>query len=260
MDGHKRRRIYPMTSCHVCDELSVEDKTVFKGDQRLVTTSLWAEILARIHRTYIGIEGCLQIVHESLHRLRMNTDVKKVVRSVTCADLRKPLSRKKPSTHITYHRNHGQKFQSTSSNFTTIHILWQSTITATTGVTSHIYKLKQHFTRHTIPNTCLLGQWSLIRFKRISKVCPWMGIQSCYFRPWICIVKRYGGECNQDRKEVNQESPQGWNRSLTHAPWPAKHAHRRLEEPSSIMSDESSDKNTTPDERQAPQSTTCRCP
>ena len=59
--------------------LSLEDGIVFKGDRCLVASSLSAEILAKIHRSHIGVEGCLKRARESIYSPRMNADMKNFV-------------------------------------------------------------------------------------------------------------------------------------------------------------------------------------
>ena len=51
----------------VRDQLSVEDGIVFKGDRCLIPLSLRPEVLARIHRSHIGLEGCLRRARESVY-------------------------------------------------------------------------------------------------------------------------------------------------------------------------------------------------
>ena len=50
----------------VRDQFSVEDGIVFKGDRCLIPVSLRPDVLARIHRSHIGIEGCLRRARESV--------------------------------------------------------------------------------------------------------------------------------------------------------------------------------------------------
>ena len=48
----------------VRDQLSVEDGIIFKGDRCLIPISLRPEVLTRLHRWHIGIEGCLRRARE----------------------------------------------------------------------------------------------------------------------------------------------------------------------------------------------------
>ena len=64
---------------NVCDELSAQDGIVFKGDRCVVPKSLRPEVLSRIHRSHIGIEGCLRLARESVYWPGMSAAVKNAV-------------------------------------------------------------------------------------------------------------------------------------------------------------------------------------
>ena len=61
------------------DELSAQDGIVFKGDRCVVHKSLRPEVLSRIHRSHIGVEGCLGRARESVYWPGMNIAVKNFV-------------------------------------------------------------------------------------------------------------------------------------------------------------------------------------
>ena len=63
----------------VCDQLSVEEGIVFKGDRCLIPISLRPEVLARLHRSHIGIEGCLRRARESVYWPGMTAALKNYV-------------------------------------------------------------------------------------------------------------------------------------------------------------------------------------
>ena len=64
---------------HVRDKLSVQNGMVLKGDPSVVPKSLRAEILSTIHRSHIGVEGCLRRARESVYWLAMSAAVKNYV-------------------------------------------------------------------------------------------------------------------------------------------------------------------------------------
>jgi hypothetical protein len=71
--------------CHVRDQLSVQDGIIFCGSRCVIPRALRASVLARIHRSHIGVEGCLRRVRESVYWPGMNAAVKKYVsRCKTC--------------------------------------------------------------------------------------------------------------------------------------------------------------------------------
>ena len=51
----------------VRDQLSVEDGIVFKGDRCLISISFRPKVLARLHRSHIGREGCLRGARECVY-------------------------------------------------------------------------------------------------------------------------------------------------------------------------------------------------
>ena len=65
----------------VRDQLSVEDDIVFKGDRIgcLMPISLRPEVLARLHRSHNGIEGCLRRDRESVYWPGMTAALKNYV-------------------------------------------------------------------------------------------------------------------------------------------------------------------------------------
>ena len=52
---------------NVRDELSAQEGIVFKGDRCVIPKSLRPEVLSRIHRSHIGVEGCLRRLRESVY-------------------------------------------------------------------------------------------------------------------------------------------------------------------------------------------------
>lgn len=63
----------------VRDQLSVEDGIAFKGDRCLIPVSLRLEVLARIYRSRIGIEGYLRRARESVFWPGMTAALKSYV-------------------------------------------------------------------------------------------------------------------------------------------------------------------------------------
>ena len=63
----------------VRDQLSVEEGIVFKGDRCLIPISLRPKVLARLHRSHIGIEGCLRRARESVYWPGMTAALKNYV-------------------------------------------------------------------------------------------------------------------------------------------------------------------------------------
>ena len=49
-----------------CDELSVQDDIIFKGERVVVPTVMRSQMLKKIHSSHIGTEGCLRRAREAL--------------------------------------------------------------------------------------------------------------------------------------------------------------------------------------------------
>jgi len=61
---------------NVRDELSAQDGIVFKEDRCVVPKYLRPEVLSRIHRSHICVEGCLRHARESVYWPGMSAAVK----------------------------------------------------------------------------------------------------------------------------------------------------------------------------------------
>ena len=61
------------------DELTVQDQLVFKGQRLVVPASLHREMMAAVHASHIGIEGCIRRARETLYWSRMSADLKEYI-------------------------------------------------------------------------------------------------------------------------------------------------------------------------------------
>ena len=61
------------------DELVLEEELVFKGDRLVVPAAVRPEMMAMIHSTHIGVEGCLRRAQESLFWPHMGTELKEYI-------------------------------------------------------------------------------------------------------------------------------------------------------------------------------------
>ena len=58
------------------DQMTVQDRLVFKGPVVVIPAALRSEMMAKCHATHIGIEGCLRRARESMYWPRMSSDLK----------------------------------------------------------------------------------------------------------------------------------------------------------------------------------------
>ena len=61
------------------DELTVQDKLVFKGDRLIIPATMRREMMEIAHATHIGIEGCIRRARESMFWPRMATELKEYI-------------------------------------------------------------------------------------------------------------------------------------------------------------------------------------
>ena len=81
-DGHRRRKVqhaevHPYF--HVRDELSVQDGIVFRGARCVIPKALRAEVMAKLHQSHIGAEGCLRRARECVYWPSMNSEIKDLI-------------------------------------------------------------------------------------------------------------------------------------------------------------------------------------
>ena len=63
----------------VRDELTVQDHLVFKGSRLVLPSPLRKEMMAVVHATHIGVEGCIRRARDSLYWPRMATELKEYI-------------------------------------------------------------------------------------------------------------------------------------------------------------------------------------
>ena len=63
----------------VRDELTVQDQLVFKGSRLVIPASMRKEMIAVVHATRIGIEGCIRRARETMFWPRMATEIKEYI-------------------------------------------------------------------------------------------------------------------------------------------------------------------------------------
>lgn len=115
------RRGWPATkaevSANICgyftfrDELSLQNGLVFKGDRLVIPMSVKADILPKIHRSHIGIQGCLRRAREVVYWPGMSKDVEDYVAKCTVCNSQPVEQRKEPMIVANCLVDHGRKSQ-----------------------------------------------------------------------------------------------------------------------------------------------------
>jgi hypothetical protein len=77
-------------------ELVEDNGLVFFGERLVVPTSLRNEMLHKIHRSHIGIEGCLRRAREVIYWPRMNAEVKDFVSKCSICQTHQPEQCREP--------------------------------------------------------------------------------------------------------------------------------------------------------------------
>ena len=57
------------------EELSLQNRLVFKGERLVIPASVRGDMLTKIHASHIGIQGCLRRAREVLYWPGMNKDI-----------------------------------------------------------------------------------------------------------------------------------------------------------------------------------------
>ena len=151
----------------VRDQLSVEDRIVFYGDRCLIPVSLRPEVLAKIHRSHIGIEGCLRRTRESVFWPGMTAALKNHVNWYdVCRTFEMSQQKEKLHPHEVPHKP-WSKVAVDLFEFSNRHYLvtvdyysnfWEvDRMESSTMSKAVISKLKQYFPRHGIPDKVVSG-------------------------------------------------------------------------------------------------------
>ena len=61
-----------------CDELTIQNELVFKGQQIVVPAVLRKELMEKTHASHIGIEGCIRRARDTLYWSRMTNGDQRV--------------------------------------------------------------------------------------------------------------------------------------------------------------------------------------
>ena len=81
--GWPERKSEVPESIHACfdfrDELTIQDQLVFKGHCLVVPAALRKEMMAAVHASHIGMEGCIRRTQDSMYWPRMTTELKEYI-------------------------------------------------------------------------------------------------------------------------------------------------------------------------------------
>ena len=149
------RQFYPF-----CDELIVDGDFIFKGDRLFVPQIVRPEMIERSHASHIGVNGCIRRAREAVFWPGMTSDIDTYVRKCSVCQRWRDDSQKEPlishtvpsrawaKVGIDLMELNQQTYLITVDYFTNYFEIDRLEGKKSADV---IYRLKQHFARHGIP-------------------------------------------------------------------------------------------------------------
>ena len=165
----------------VRDELSVCDGIVIRGETVVVPKSLRRDMLYRLHYAHSGVVSTLLLARESIYWPGMSAEIKQFIEM---CDVCRAFDRKQPKETLIPHEVPDRPWAKVGvdlftyrgrnylicvdyySSFREIDSLYKTTSGAV------VQKLKSHFARHGIPETCVSDngpQFTSTEFKEFSR-------------------------------------------------------------------------------------------
>ena len=78
------------------DELITQDDLVFKGDLLVIPAAMRKEMIAAVHATHIGVDGCVRRARDTMFWPRMTTKLREYISKCDICLLYRPLQSKEP--------------------------------------------------------------------------------------------------------------------------------------------------------------------
>ena len=86
----------PSIHTSVRDELAAQDGAIFKGPKCVIPTSLRPKIKEKLHRSHIGIQGCLRRAREVVYWPNMNRELTEFISKCETCNTFQPMQQKQP--------------------------------------------------------------------------------------------------------------------------------------------------------------------
>ena len=81
---------------NIRDELAAQDRVIFKGPKCIIPTSLRPKIKEKLHRSHIGIQGCLRRAREVVYWPNMNRELEDFISKCETCNTFQPAQPKEP--------------------------------------------------------------------------------------------------------------------------------------------------------------------
>ena len=147
------------------DELTVQNGIIFRGERCVIPRPLRADTIVRIHRSHIGMEGCLRRARESIYWPGMTSAIKDYISQCeTCRAYETNQQKEKLCPHeiperawskvaVDLFEHDDRQYLVTVDYFSNF---WEvDRMENSTKSRAVIQKLKQHFARHGILDTVM---------------------------------------------------------------------------------------------------------
>ena len=149
---------------HVRDELSVQDKLVFKGDRVVIPLSLRKEIKQAIHSCHVGVESCLRRARECVYWPGMNGDIREYISQCEiCSKYQKSQQKETLMSHEVCDRpweKVGVDIFELNDQFYLVTVdyfsnFWEVDRLENLKASTTVRKLKAHFARYGTPSVLM---------------------------------------------------------------------------------------------------------
>ncbi|XP_028415786.1 uncharacterized protein K02A2.6-like [Dendronephthya gigantea] len=164
------------------DELSVYDGLVFKGERLIIPKESRKQMLAEIHSSHIGINGCLRRARECIFWPGMTAEIKaKVATCETCQEC--PMKQQQKETLMNHELAH-RPWEKVAADIFTVtgkdylilvdyySNFWEINRLLNTKASTCIRKIKSHFAQNVIPDVLVSDngpQFSAEKFAKFTK-------------------------------------------------------------------------------------------
>lgn len=93
------------------DELSFQDGIVFRGERAVISHTLRADIIQRVHSSHLGVEGCLRWARECVYWQGMSEQIKTFISKCDIYRAVDPKNKERHYTHMIWHTDPGPRWE-----------------------------------------------------------------------------------------------------------------------------------------------------
>ena len=180
---------------HSRHEITIQNGLLFKDDRLIVPAVLRKKMVAKIHSSHLGIEGCLRRAREVFYWPRMNSELKDFILKCDICNSHKPEQPQEPLMPHEIPLRPWQKVGTDLFQFEGRHYIitvdyyssfFEVDKLETLDSTAVINKLKMHFSRHGIPEIVISDngpQYAASEFSNFAKAWGFHSVKSSPHHP-----------------------------------------------------------------------------